>query len=182
MRCFFCWFSNLLIMLNMRINTMHNQNPLAEFSRRQFTFLRHMFSCSKTKCQILLLPQHRRVHVSGKNARNWEKCNTTCICTHMRSFVFLLPFNDCSSVILTSVSFWPLLMIGTCAPNTCFSCTSCSLSRYNIKCELDCFSCKTGVFLRLFTSMFTKQNNYNPRFCKKINSAMGNIQQLYRKN
>ena len=62
-------------------------------------------------------------------------------------------------------------------PNTCFSRTTCSLSRYKVKIELDYFNCKTGVFLRLFNSMFTKQNNYNPRFCKKINSSMGNTQQ-----
>ena len=44
-------------------------------------------------------------------------------------------------------------------PNTCFSCscTICSLSKYDIKCELDCFNCKTGGFLRLFTSMFIKK-------------------------
>ena len=52
-------------------------------------------------------------------------------------------------------------------PNTPFSRTTCSLSRYNMKGELDCFNCKTGVFLRLFTSMFTKESNYNPRFCGK---------------
>ena len=62
-----------------------------------------------------------------------------------------------------SVSFWPLLIIKSAAsprhvcPNTCFSRTACSLSKCNVKCELDCFNCKTGVFLRLFTSMFTKQ-------------------------
>ena len=90
-------------------------------------------------------------------------------------------------VILASVSFWPLLIIESVetrafhallCPNTCFSSTTCSLSRYNVKIELDCFNCKTGVFLRLFTSMFTKQNNCNPSFAKKIDSSMGNIQQL----
>ena len=49
-------------------------------------------------------------------------------------------------------------------PSTCFSRTNSSLSRYNAKGKLDCFNCKTGVFLRLFTSMFTKESNYNPRF------------------
>ena len=33
--------------------------------------------------------------------------------------------------------------------------------------ESDCFNCKGGVLLRLFTSVFTKQNNYKPRFCNK---------------
>ena len=47
---------------------------------------------------------------------------------------------------------------------TCFSRTNCSLSRYNAKGKLDCFNCKTGVFLRLFTPMFTKESNYNSRF------------------
>ena len=58
-------------------------------------------------------------------------------------------------VILASVSFWPLLIIESVetrafhallCPNTCFSRTTCSLSRYNVKIELDCFNCKTGVF------------------------------------
>ena len=34
-------------------------------------------------------------------------------------------------------------------PNTCFSRTNYSLSRYNVKGELDFFNCKAGVFLRL---------------------------------
>ena len=43
----------------------------------------------------------------------------------------------------------------------------------HLKGELDCFNCKTGGFLRLFTSMFTtKKSNYNPRFCKKIKPSM----------
>ena len=59
-------------------------------------------------------------------------------------------------------------------PNTCFSRTICSLNKYNVKCELDSFNCKTGVFLRLFTSMFMKESNYNPRFCeKKSNRPLG---------
>ena len=31
-------------------------------------------------------------------------------------------------------------------PSTCFSRMICSLSRYKVKGELDCFNCKTGVF------------------------------------
>ena len=34
----------------------------------------------------------------------------------------------------------------------------------------------TGVFLRLFTSMFTKESNYNPRFCEK--SQLANAEYL----
>ena len=52
-------------------------------------------------------------------------------------------------------------------PNTCFSCTACSLSRYNVQGELDCFNCETGFFLRLFTLMFTKESNYIHVFEKK---------------
>ena len=48
--------------------------------------------------------------------------------------------------------------------STCFSRTTCSLSRYNAKGKLDCFNCKTEGFLRLFTPTFTKESNYNPRF------------------
>ena len=55
--------------------------------------------------------------------------------------------------ILASVSFWPLLIIDSVCPSTCFSRTNCSLSRYNAKGKLDCFNCKTGVFLRLFILM-----------------------------
>ena len=36
---------------------------------------------------------------------------------------------------------------------------------------LDCFNYKTGVFLRLFTLMFTKESNYNLRFCTKRKTA-----------
>ena len=41
------------------------------------------------------------------------------------------------------------------------------LSRYKVK------QLKAGGFLRLFTSVFTKESNYNPHFCKEINSSMG---------
>ena len=57
-------------------------------------------------------------------------------------------------------------------PNTCFSRTTCSLSRYNVKGELDCFNCGTGFFLRLFTLTFTKESNYNPRFCEKKSTRL----------
>ena len=43
-----------------------------------------------------------------------------------------------------------------------------------LKGELDCFYCKAGGFLRLFTSMFAKKSNYNLRFSEKINSSIGN--------
>ena len=42
-------------------------------------------------------------------------------------------------------------------PSKCFPRTNCSLSRYNAKGKLDCFNCKTGVFLRFFTPVFTKK-------------------------
>ena len=63
---------------------MHNQNPSAKFPGGHFTCLLHMSPLWKKKCQILLLPQHRMMHISGKNARNWERCNSSCICrTHL---------------------------------------------------------------------------------------------------
>ena len=34
-------------------------------------------------------------------------------------------------------------------PNTCVSCTACSLNRYNVKGELDCFNCETGGFSQI---------------------------------
>ena len=54
-------------------------------------------------------------------------------------------------------------------PNTSFSWTTCSLSRYNVKGELDCLNCKTGSFSQIFnsTSMFTKESNYSPQFFEK---------------
>ena len=47
----------------------------------------------------------------------------------------------------------------------------------HLKGELDCniINCKTGAFLRLFTSMFTKEAITIDVFAKKINSSMGNI-------
>ena len=69
-------------------------------------------------------------------------------------------FYTCLSILLATFN-WHVCL------NTCFSRTTCSLSRYNDKGELDCFNCKTGVFLRLFTSVFTKETNYNPCFCEK---------------
>ena len=39
-----------------------------------------------------------------------------------------------------------------------------ALSRYNAKDKLDCFNCKTGSFLALFTSMFAKESNYSHVF------------------
>ena len=56
-------------------------------------------------------------------------------------------------------------------PNTCASYTICSLNRYNVKGQLDYFDCKTGVFLTLFISMFTKKSDHD----KKINWSTGNF-------
>ena len=65
-------------------------------------------------------------------------------------------------------------------PNTCFSRTTCSLSRYNVEGELDCFNCKMGLFLRLFTSMFTKESNYNPLFCETKSTRLWQILNNYK--
>ena len=58
-------------------------------------------------------------------------------------------------------------------PSTRFSRTNYLLNRYNATRKLDCFNCKTGVFLRLFTPMFTKENNYDPRFWEKSTPLWG---------
>ena len=58
-------------------------------------------------------------------------------------------------------------------PNTCFSRMNISLSRYNAKGKLDCFNYKKGVFLRLFTPVFTKESNYNPHFWEKSTPLWG---------
>ena len=65
-------------------------------------------------------------------------------------------------------------------PSTCFSRTNCLLSRYSAKGKLDCFNCKTGVFLRLFTPMFTKESNYNPRFWEKKSTPLWGIFNNYK--
>ena len=67
-------------------------------------------------------------------------------------------------------------------PNTCFSRTTCSLTRYNVKGELDYFNCKMWVSLRLFTSMFTKESNYNPHFCEKTSVRLWGIFNNYKEN
>ena len=63
----------------------------------------------------------------------------------------------------------------TCVPTRLASRTTCSLSRYNVKGESDCFNCKTGVLLRLFTSMFTEESNYNPRFWENNSTHLWRI-------
>ena len=73
----------------------------------------------------------------------------------------------CLSILLTTFN---CRVRGTSI--TCFSRTICSLSKYNVKCEWDCFNCKTGILLRLFTSMFIKETNYNPRFCEKKSNRL----------
>ena len=65
-------------------------------------------------------------------------------------------------------------------PNTSFSLTTCSLGRYNVKGELDCFNCKTVTFLRLLTSMFTKESSYNPRFWEKKSTRQWGIFNNYK--
>ena len=52
-------------------------------------------------------------------------------------------------------------------PNTCFSRTTYSLNRYNVKGEIDCFNCKARGFLRLFTLMFTKESNGQSTFLRQ---------------
>ena len=67
-------------------------------------------------------------------------------------------------------------------PSTCFSRTNCSLSRYNAKGKLDCFNCKTGFFVRLFTPMFTKESNYNSSFWEKSQLLYGQYLTIIKKN
>ena len=44
-----------------------------------YIFSSYMFPLWKKNFQILLLPKHRMVHIIGKNARTWEKCNISFI-------------------------------------------------------------------------------------------------------
>ena len=63
----------------------------------------------------------------------------------------------------SSLSFWPLLIIESvaCVSQHMLFIHDCALSKYNAKCKLDCFNFKMGFFIRLFTSMFRKEGNYN---------------------
>ena len=89
-----------------------------------------------------------------------------------------------AEAILTSVFFWPLFIIESVArvSQHVLSRTTCSLNRYNVKGELDCFNYKTGVFVRLFTSMFTRESNYNPCFCEKKSTRLWGIFNNYKEN
>ena len=73
------------------------------------------------------------------------------------------------SVILAFVSFWPLLIIESVArvPQHVLFTHDLLVKQVLVKGELDSFNCKAGGFLRLFTSLFAKESNYNPRFCEK---------------
>ena len=64
--------------------------------------------------------------------------------------------------------------------STCFSRTNCSLSRFHAKGELNRFNCKAGFF-RLFTPMFTKERNYNPRFGGKNQLLYGEYLTIIKK-
>ena len=94
--------------------------------------------------------------------------------------------NENLACILASVSFWPLLIIGSLASVSqhvlVLFTHDLLVNKYNVKCELDCFNCKTGVFLRLFTLMFTQGSNYNTRFSEKNQIVYGEYLTIIRKN
>ena len=57
---------------------------------------------------------------------------------------------------------------GHVCPNACLSRTTCSLSRYNVEGELDCFDCKTGFFFSDYSlQWFTKESKFHV-FAKKL--------------
>ena len=85
----------------------------------------------------------------------------------------LCPYNDGLDLPQYPSGHFSLSSPWHVCPNTCFSRTTCSLSTYKVKGELDCFNCKTGVFIGLLTSVFTKESNYNRRSPKKSTSLWG---------
>ena len=90
----------------------------------------------------------------------------TCTLCHL-SFTFFrseFPVN----IILASVSFWPLLIIGSmaCVSQHVLFMHSCLLSRYNIKGELDCFNCYAGVFPQIIHFHVYKRMQLQSTFCE----------------
>ena len=59
-------------------------------------------------------------------------------------------------------------------PNTSFLRTTYQLGRYNVKGESDCFNCKTGFFLKLFTSaVYERKQLQSTVFAKKSTRQLG---------
>ena len=52
-------------------------------------------------------------------------------------------------------------------PNTCFSCTACSLSRYNVRGELDCLNCETGILSQIIHFNVDKRKQLQSTFLRK---------------
>ena len=52
-------------------------------------------------------------------------------------------------------------------PNTCFSRTTCLLSKHNVKGELDCFNCKMGFFSNCSLQCLQKKGTAIHVFAKK---------------
>ena len=60
--------------------------------------------------------------------------------------------------------------------------SNCSLSRYNAKGKLECFNCKTGVFVRLFTPMSTKRKQLQSTFLGKSHLLYREYLTIIKKN
>ena len=80
-------------------------------------------------------------------------------------------------VIIALVSFWSLLIIESVARVLDLARAFLArLSGITLNANKIVLTTRRGFFSELFTSMFIKESNYNPRFCeKKRNSSMGNI-------
>ena len=65
-------------------------------------------------------------------------------------------------------------------PNTCFSRTTCSLSRYNVKGELDCFNCRTGGFSQIIHFNVYKGKQSQSTFLRKKSTRLWGIFNNYK--
>ena len=139
--------------------------------------MRAYVECSPNQSKNLYLidlsiEQSTKFGDSGKSASHlcvWilpEYCSSA---PPAHAYRWLSLLYTCLSIFLATFKTSPWQV----CPNTSFSRTACSLSRYNVKGELDCFNCKTGVFLRLFASMFIKESNYIHVFAKKLTLQWG---------
>ena len=79
----------------------------------------------------------------------------------------------CPSILLATFNY----RVCCACPNTCFSCTACTLNRYNVKGKSDCFNCETGGFLGLFIHLKSDCPK-TAKFCKKMKS-MSVLKSMY---
>ena len=65
-------------------------------------------------------------------------------------------------------------------PNTCFSCTTCSSSRCNVKGELSCFIWKTGGFSQIIHFSAYKRKRLQSTFLREKSTRLWGIFDNYK--